>query len=174
MSKETCFVHGRFRPAHSGIFTHCTCPKEETPMNVDRKYAPPSVSDGTVSTNLVKALRFLGDLYGPAGVANTAKELAMPDDIKENAVTLARQLVDTDGFIHQTDALQLARLVLEEVETPSDDIPNLEAADLARSHDEVDRWEIPELEGRETMCLSDRLIMARLFISFRKTTSIDK
>lgn len=41
MSKETCFVHGRFRPAHSGIFTHCTCPKEETPMNVDRKYAPP-------------------------------------------------------------------------------------------------------------------------------------
>lgn len=38
----------------------------------------------------------------------------------------------------------------------------LASADLNRSHDEVDRWAIESTETRETMCLSDRLLMAKI------------
>ncbi len=86
--------------------------------------------------------------------------------VHENALSLAWQVLNNVGFIRGIAARQLARLVLEEIETQPDDIPNLEAADLTRSHDEVDRWNIPNLEGRETMCLSDRLIMAHIFVAF--------
>lgn len=39
--------------------------------------------------------------------------------------------------------------------------------DLERSHDEVDRWGIPSTETRKTLCLSDRLLMAKAHVDER-------
>ncbi len=52
----------------------------EEPPQDNHEYSPLSVADGTVSLALVTALRHLGDLYGPTGVLDTARELAQPEE----------------------------------------------------------------------------------------------
>ncbi len=69
---------------------------------------------------------------------------------------LVRKSTRLEGII------QAVLTALDEPDSKTDDL-NLEAMDLDRSHKEVDRWEIPSLERGKTMCLSDRLIMVRIY-----------
>ncbi len=46
---------------------------------VDREYPPPAVADEAVASGLESALRRLGNLYGPAGVAYASKALVQKD-----------------------------------------------------------------------------------------------